>query len=410
MIRRHFFLAIAIGIVGLMAILGGLRLLTGNGHKADGQGGGAAVSASANGKGGGGRGGRGGQGGPGGGFAPQVTPATAQMHVFTDRLEVIGVAKARQSVTLTSQTTEIATKINFTSGQYVKKGQVLAELKTDEQQAAVTNATVALEKARRDNERWQELGKRGFAPKADLDQYQAAYEQAKANLATAQSRLHDRVIRAPFAGTIGLSDAAPGMLIQPGTPIATLDDLAVINVDFDVPERFVGTVRAGTPITATADAFQGVSVAGVIERIDTRVKADTRSVTARARFSNPGGRIKPGMLMKVGVQQGTRNGVGLPEAAVQFSTDQPFVFALVQQNGKLTAVQKTIVVGVRQDGWVEVRNGLAAGETVVGDGLNRIQPNQTVRLAGGGHGAGGQGDGAQAGAQSSASGARSHAP
>ena len=233
----------------------------------------------------------------------------------------MGVAKARQSVTLTSQTTEIATEILFHSGEHVAKGQVLAQLKTDEQQADVINAQAALAKAKSDNARWQELSKRGFAPAASVDQYKAAFDQAKAQLSAAQSRLHDRVIRAPFAGTIGLSDAAPGMLITPGTPLATLDDLSSVLVDFDVPERFMSSVHEGSPISATADALAGRVVTGRLARIDTRVKPDTRSVTARAEFANPNIMIKPGMLLKVTVTQGARTALGLPEAAVQFETD-----------------------------------------------------------------------------------------
>ena len=283
MVRRHFFLVGAVALVLLMAVLGGLKLLTGK-HGPEGGPGGGAQATRTKGGGGSGRGG-------GGGRAPQVTVTPAAMMAFTDRLQVIGVAKARRSVTLTSDSTELVTQIRFTSGQYVRQGAVLAELKADEQRADVTNAQAALNRAAKDYERWQELGRRGFAPKAQIDQYQAAYEQARANLASAQARLRDRTIRAPFSGTVGLSDAAPGMLITPGTPIATLDDLSVIQVDFDVPERFLGQIGVGAPIVATADAYGGQAFSGRIARIDTRVKPDTRSVTARAEFVNTSGRL-----------------------------------------------------------------------------------------------------------------------
>ncbi|MBS0298087.1 MAG: efflux RND transporter periplasmic adaptor subunit [Proteobacteria bacterium] len=366
MLRRHFFLVFALGFVLLLAVLGGVKLLM----PKSGPGGGGAAAAA----------GKGGKGG-GSGRAPAVAVAVAAVRPFTDRIDAIGVAKARQSVTLTSQTTEIATKILFTSGQSVKLGQVLAQLKTDEQQAAVVNAEAALKKAKSDNDRWQELSRRGFAPKAQVDQMQAAYDQAKANLDAAQSRLHDRVIRAPFSGVIGLSDAAPGMLITPGTPIATLDDISVVYVDFDVPERFIGSIGPGAPIQATADALAGQTLSGRVQRIDTRVKPDTRSVTARAEIVNAGRTIKPGMLLKVSVQQGVRNAIAVPEAAVQFETDQPFVYLIAGQNGHTVAQQKTVVAGARQSGFVEIRAGLSAGDRVVGDGLNRIQPNQPVKVA-----------------------------
>jgi membrane fusion protein (multidrug efflux system) len=356
-VKRHFFLMFAVLFVGVLVVLGGMRLLAGKGEAAGGP-----------------------QGSGGKSHPADITVAVAGPREFTDRIDAIGVAKALQSVTLTSQTTEIATQILFHSGENVRKGQVLAQLKTDEQQAQVVNAQAALEKAASDNRRWQELSKRGFAPAAQVDQFKAAYDQAKAELSAAQSRLHDRVIRAPFSGTIGLSDAAPGMLITPGTPLATLDDLSAIVVDFDVPERFIGSVHEGSQITASADALRGRNFSGRIARMDTRVKPDTRSVTARAAFTNPGALIKPGMLLQVSVSEGARTALALPEAAVQFETDQPFVFAVVSENGKMVAKLKPVKVGARQGGFVEITGGLAAGDRVVGDGLNRIQPNQQLKV------------------------------
>jgi membrane fusion protein (multidrug efflux system) len=351
----------AVAFVAVLAVLGAMKLMTGKGDAAGGRGGGAAAAGGA-------------------AHAPQVSAASVIQREFNERIDAIGVAKARESVTLTSQTTEIATQIFFHSGEHVQKGQVLAQLKTDEQQAEVVNAQAALAKAESDNKRWQELSKRGFAPAAQVDQYKAAYEQAKAQLRAAQSRLHDRVIRAPFAGTIGLSDAAPGMLITPGTPLATLDDLSSVLVDFDVPERYLGSVREGSSISATADALNGRSISGRIAKIDTRVKPDTRSVTARAEFTNPNGALKPGMLLKVSIEEGARRALALPEAAVQFETDTPFVFTLAQEDGKTVAKLKPVVVGARQGGYVEIVGGLSEGDRVVGDGLNRIQPNQPVRV------------------------------
>jgi membrane fusion protein (multidrug efflux system) len=318
------------------------------------------------------------------------------MRTFTDRIDVIGTAKARRSVTLTSDSTELITSINFTSGQYVRQGSVLAVLKSDEQRAEVVNAQAALNKAKSDYDRFAELGRRGFAPRASIDQYRAAFEQARANLQAAQARLRDRVIRAPFSGTVGLSDAAPGMLITPGTPIATLDDLSVVNVDFDVPERFLGNVRPGTGIESTAEAYPNEIFRGSISRIDTRVKPETRAVTARAEFVNPGGRLKPGMLMKVGIAQGLMASVAVPESAVQYEGDQAYVFGIARQGERTVAVRKTVIAGAREAGFIQILEGLKPGDRIVADGLNRVQPNQPIRIAGqgGGRGRGGGAPGA----------------
>jgi membrane fusion protein (multidrug efflux system) len=358
-VRRHAFLFVAFGFVLLLLGATAARLALAK----DG-----AVSSP------------GGAGPSRGPPPPAVTAVPAILHPFSGEITAIGVVKARQSVTLTAPTTELATKILFTSGQHVAKGQVLAELKSDEQQAAVTNAQAALRKAESDNVRWRTLGQKGFAPQTQVEQYQAAYEQAQAALAGAQSRLRDRVIRAPFSGAIGLSDAAPGMLITPGAPIATLDDLSVIYVDFDVPEASLPMIGIHAPVAVTWDGAPGRALKGEIRQLDTRIKADTRALTVRAALPNAGERLRPGMLVKVGLRTGARTAVAAPESAVQFSGDQSFVYVLMGGGARVVASRRPVLTGAHDEGLIEIRTGLASGERIVADGLNRLRPNQPVRV------------------------------
>ncbi len=372
MIRRHFFLVGAVCVLLLMLVAGGVKLLAGPGHAGD--------SAAAPPQPGGKPPGRNGPSGPQGGGAA-VTPAVVSARSFTDRLAVLGVAKGRQSVTLSSNTAELVTGVRFRDGQAVAKGQVLVELKAREQDAGVAQAEATLELARTTYARWKKLGDEGWASKASVDQYKAALTQAQATLAQAKSRQADRAIRAPFAGVIGLSDIAPGALINPGTPIASLDDVAVIRVDFDIPDRFISTLKPGQVLVATTDAYPNQEFRGAVAQLDTRVNEQTRALRARAEFPNPGGRLRPGMLMKVAIDQGVRQALAVPEAAVQFSSDQAFVYVIANINGRTVAQQRTVLAGVDEGGFIEIKDGLRPGEMVVGDGMNRVQPNQPVKLA-----------------------------
>jgi len=380
LIRRHFFLVGALCVLVLMVVAGGLRLAAAKsefgGQAAQGQGPG----------GGGGR--RGGQGG--GGFGAAVTPATVGVRTFIDRIEVLGVAKGRQSVTVTSNNTEIVTGVHFRDGEIVRRGQILVDLQARQEDAAVANARAAVNLAQANYNRWKALDARGFAPKAQLDLMRAQLQQAQAALATARSQRADRAIRAPFSGVVGLSDVAPGSLINPGTPIVSLDDLSVVRVDFDIPDRYLATLRQGLGIQARTDALPGETFSGVIAQFDTRVNEQTRSIRARAEFPNPGGRLRPGMLMRVGIEQGSRQALSVPEAAIQYSGDAPYVYVIARRGGGMVAQQRIVVAGADEDGFVEIKSGLQAGEQIVGDGLNKLQPNQPIRLAGAG-GPGGQG-------------------
>jgi membrane fusion protein (multidrug efflux system) len=382
LLRRHFFLTAALVVLVLMALAGAWKLTLGK-SAPQGPGGPGGPPSASQGRGPGG-GGRGGPGGGRGGFGgpTQVTMAVVQPRQFTDAVEVLGVAKGRQSVTITAATTQLVDKIRFSDGQSVRKGAVLIELKNTEQDAGLAQAQAALVQADRAYKRYQTLAQEGWAARSALDQYEAAYQAAEANVNAAKARQADRTIRAPFGGVVGLSDVAPGALVNPGAPIVTLDDISTMRVDFQVPEQFLSLTREGQPISAKVDAYPGETAHGRIARLDTRIDERTRSMTVRAEFPNPGLRLKPGMLMRVSISRGQRQALAVPESAVSVQGDSAFVFVIRASGSRAVAEQRPIVTGLRQDNAVEVLDGVQAGDRVVADGLNKVQPGQPIRVTG----------------------------
>jgi membrane fusion protein (multidrug efflux system) len=351
-IRRHFFLFTAVAFLVLMLIGGVLKLATAEPKS---------------------------KGGPGG-RAAAISQAIVALRPFADNIEALGVAKGRESVTITSNTSELVTAVRFRDGQRVSKGQVLVELKAGEEDAGLIEAQARLAQAERDYARWKSLADQGIAPKATAEQYRSALDTARAGVEAARARKLDRVIRAPFAGVVGLTDVAPGALISPGAPIVTLDDLSMVRVDFEVPDRYLPMLAEGASIGARPDAWPTETFQGRIARLDSRIDPTTRAITARAEFANPGGRIKPGMLMRVSIANGARQGLAVPEAAVQFEGEQAFVFVITPRGDGASARKQAVQTGSTANGFVEITGGLQAGEKVIADGLNRIQDGQPVRV------------------------------
>jgi membrane fusion protein (multidrug efflux system) len=145
LIRRHFFLFAALVVLTLMIVAGGFKVLT---KKSAGQAGPGGPPGMAQGKAGGG--GPGGPGGRRGGFGgpTMVSVAVVQPRAFEDTIEVLGVAKGRQSVTLTAAATQLVERVRFADGQRVPKGAVLVELKDTEQDAGVAQAQARLDDCR----------------------------------------------------------------------------------------------------------------------------------------------------------------------------------------------------------------------------------------------------------------------
>lgn len=379
MIKRHFFLIAAGVLLALMVLAVVLRMAFAGDEKA---------------------GGRGGPGGPGG-RGQAVSEAVVAQRPFSDQIRVLGVARGRRSVNITSSTSELITRVLFTDGQQVAAGTPLVQLQAREEDAGVGEARAQVDQARSMYNRYKTLSDRGFASPMMVEQYETELATARAALAAAQARQGDRTIRAPFAGVLGLSTVTAGTLVNPGGIIATLDDIDVVRVDFPIPERYLSVLRPGVPITATIDAYGDETFGGRIALIDTRVNEQTRSVTARAEIPNPGGRIRPGMAVRVAVQQGQRTSVAAPEAAVQYEGEGAFVYRIARGENGSTAQRVEVEAGAVEGGFVEILSGLNAGDRIVASGLNRIQPNAPVTVAG----AGGQRGGARQGAAAAPQGA-----
>ncbi len=357
MLKRHFFIIAAACVLIIMIIAAVLKFVLPQGD-----------SSSP------------GRGGPGGGRGQVVAEAPVTTREFADQIRVVGVARARRSVNITSNTSQLVTRVLFTDGQRVAAGTPLIELRALEEDAGVIEARARLTQAEREYERFKTLAERGVAPRVTAEEAETAYQTARAVLAAAEARRGERVLRAPFAGVLGLTTVTPGTLVSPGAVITTLDDTSSIRVDFPLPERYLSVLSAGTPLVATADAYPGESFNGRIALLDSRVNEQTRAVIARAEFPNPGYRIRPGMMMRVAVQQGRRQGMAVPEAAVQYEGQGVFVYRIARGENGMNAQRVEVETGAVEGGFVEIVSGLSSQDRVVASGLNRIQPGAPIRV------------------------------
>ena len=406
---KYTFAAVVVGMIAIMVVwIAGkdiVGLVTGGGGQqtASAQGGGQGGNRPA-GQGGQGAGAGGGQqgaaggaqrkaGGPGGagpgagaggaggaGGAPLVNVGAVQKQVFSDSVRALGTAQARESITVTSKVSDVIRRLNFESGQHVRRGTVLVELANTEQIASLNEARAQLEVDKRAYARYKELYDKGFSPKARMDEAEATLARSQAQVDAESSRIADRTIRAPFDGIVGLRTASPGMLATPGTALATLDDTSVIKLDFDVPEAQLSKMRKGTSLVAKTAAYPDVDFEGKIDQVDSRVNATTRTVRVRALLPNPSGRLRQGMLMTVEVLSNRAEALAVPDAAIIEEGATVSVYRIARQEGRASVEKVEITAGRRQNGQVEVLGGVDAGDEIVVGGTLRVRPGQPVRI------------------------------
>ena len=307
-----------------------------------------------------------------------VEIAAAERTSLAQRIEAVGTTRARQSIEVKPAASGRIIEIAFSPGGLVEKGDVLARLDSASEEADVAEAHAERREAELAFERARALVDRNTVAKATVDQLDAAFDAADARLKRAEKSLADRTVRAPFAGKIGLKQVDVGARIDDETVIATLDDLAEIEIDFRTPEILFGAVSPGQKIEATGAAFDSRRFAGEITTIDSRIDPVSRAFKVRASIPNPDLTLPAGMFMLVELTLAERDALTVPEVAVVLSDRQASVFVI--EDGK--AILRQVDLGQREIGRVEVRKGLEEGERVAVTGLQRLRSGSAVELTG----------------------------
>lgn len=308
-----------------------------------------------------------------------VTTQVVQPRAFADTVKALGTVRARESVTVTAKVSEIVERVHFDSGDVVRAGAPLVTLSGQAQQASLREAQATAAEAERLFQRQSELASQQLIARSQLDAQRATREAANARVAQIRAQLGDRVVRAPFAGVLGLRQVSPGSLVTPGTAIATLDDIARVYVDFPVPETRLAQVAPGQALAATSAAYPQRRFKGTVSTLDARIDPGTRAVVVRGEFPNPDRLLRPGMLMDVTLSQVERRALLVPEISiVQVGTDS-FVYR-AKADGSVERVD--VEIGARRDGAAEITRGLMAGDRIVVDGTGKLRPGAKVAEAG----------------------------
>jgi membrane fusion protein (multidrug efflux system) len=305
-----------------------------------------------------------------------VVAVVVKSERLASQINALGTARANEAVEVTSKASNTVTAVRFEDGQRVQKGQVLVELDSAQARADLAAAEAASAESASQVKRSRELIETRVISASQFEQLEATMKANEARVAAARSRVDDTIIRAPFAGRVGLRRVSIGSLVSPGTTIATLDDVSVIKVDFSVPENFLASLREGLKVTATAAAFPGRQFAGIVTGVDSRVDPVSRSITVRANVPNPDLSLKPGMFLNVALARDEHDALMVPEAALVPEQSRQFLF--VVEDGRAT--RREVRIGRRQPGRVEVVAGLKEGEQVIVEGTQKVREGASVQV------------------------------
>ena len=324
-----------------------------------------------------------------------VAVTSPRVETWAPRLPAIGTLRAVQEVNIAPQIGGVIVSVRVELGEDVEKGAPLFEIDNSVEQADLKNNLAALKNAGLVLDRQRQLIQGGNTAKANFDAAEAARDQAAAAVDRVRAIIAQKLLTAPFAGRIGIRKLDLGQYVSPGTSLITLQQLDPIFVDFPIPEKSLGVLKAGQQIEIEVDAYPGEIFRGVIKTIDARVAQDSRNVLVRGQLDNTKKRLRPGMFANVNVIAGEPVKVmTVPRTAIAYSLygDSVFVVepdspggggakaALANANAVFKVERRAVHAGDVREDRVAIIDGVEPGETIVAEGQLKLQSGARVRI------------------------------
>ncbi len=323
--------------------------------------------------------------------APLVELVRVGAFDLDDRIESTGELRAVERATVAAEIGGRITEVLRDESDAVEAEEILLRIDPEKRELELANAraqlaeaTAAVNEARREQRRIQQLHQGGATSEALLDAANTTLESARsrlraveAQLGVAERALRDAEVRAPFAGLIARRSVSRGEFVAPGHPLYELVAMDPVEVEFHLPERDSGRVSLGQPVAVRVAPQPERVFEARVSMVSPTIDARTRTLRVEARLPNPDGELRPGLfaLIDLGLARRTEV-VMVPEESVLQRSLGPIVFVVGEGD---RVEQREVQTGVRRPGAVEIRSGIEAGSWVVASGQARLIDGMAVR-------------------------------
>ena len=316
----------------------------------------------------------------------KVAVAPAVRADFPMALAGIGSLEATRQVLVPAEVDGRVTQILFTAGERVQAGQLLVQMNDAPEQGELARLQAQARNARTLLERTRRLLPQQAATREQLDQAQADYDQAAADIKRVQALIEQKRVKAPFDGVLGVRRVNLGQFAKAGDALVSLTDASTLYANITLPEQALGALRAGQPVTVTVDAHAGREFTGTVSTVEPQVDPGSRTVRVQATLPNADGALAAGMYAQGRIGLPDRpNVITVPETAVSYSAYGDSVYVLTppkpgEDKAAPTVRQAYVKTAERVRGRVVVAEGLNAGDQVVTSGQLRLHNGAAVEV------------------------------
>jgi len=306
-----------------------------------------------------------------------VTVADVSQRDISPALNVTGTVYPVKELDIPAETSGKLKTLNYTIGQNVKAGNVIANIDDELKKLSYESAKIDAEKAEKDYNRLKNLLSGGTTSQQEFDNAKFTYDTAKNKVADAAQQLSYTKITTPISGTISKKLVEVGTYVNAGTAVASVVDISKLKVKANLSESSAYSVSVGNKVQITSDIYPGVVFVGKVSFVSSRGD-DAHNYPVEIELSNTGkNQLKGGTFVNITFEIGTNTmGLSIPREALQGSVKEAKVY--VAENGK--AHLKKIVIGREGSSYLEVLSGLSENEKVVISGQVNLTDNKAIKI------------------------------
>lgn len=305
-----------------------------------------------------------------------VNGLVLQQGTLNDYFRTKGILLPDEEVDLSFETSGKITNIYFKEGSSVAQGQLLAKINDKPLQAELKKLETQLPLANERVFRQKTLLEKDAVSQETYEVVITELEKLKAEIELIKTRIAQTELRAPFSGIIGLRQVSVGAYASPTTILSKLTKISPLKLEFSVNERQVNEIKPGTPLHFSVDNDKSRYEASVYA-VESQLDEQTLSLKARARYPNPGGRLKAGQSASIEIRLSQNiNTIVVP--SISTIAEMGRDIAYVYKGGK--AKQVVLTKGLRTENSVQIINGLSIGDTLLTTGVMQLRDGMTVNL------------------------------
>jgi membrane fusion protein (multidrug efflux system) len=310
----------------------------------------------------------------GGPKAAIVDVIVASNNKINKKIEVNGSVLPNEMTTIQSEVSGRVTFLQIPEGGSVAAGTVLARINDADLKASQQKINVQLDLAQKNEVRLKKLLAIGGINQADYDVVLNQVNTLKADLAVLQAQLDKTVIKAPFAGTLGLRMISMGAYVTPATVMTTIQQVNQLKIDFSVPEFYAQKIKKGS-IVHVQSADNKITADAVVTATEPLVNATTRNLKVRAVLK--GQAFNLGAFVKVSIDATSpANSILIPSNCIIPESTVKKVVVIKDGIGQLVEVE----TGERNEGLIQIVKGLSVGDSIAVSGVLFVKPNSPVKV------------------------------